>query len=250
MATDRLRIIVDDVLEQIKQTFDDRDVSKAQVAYWCILVGNKLLGGHIKNRKSGAYLSVFSQVPVYNVSASGNPNFVQGRKFIQLPSAIFDFDKDDGVEYLTYTSSGLLTEAPKFTTVKFHRTYPTQAEWLTMNPHTNPTPMVPYWYRVGNLIYLLGTEKIPISNVEIGIYMNINPVETIDIDQPFPFPQELLQTLKMQVLDIARASFFFYPDTGGNEGDDDTVKEMQGRVGKIQSVNSQQSNTEPSANTE
>lgn len=250
MATDRLRIIVDDVLEQIKQTFDDRDVSKAQVAYWCILVGNKLLGGHIKNRKSGAYLSVFSQVPVYTPPANSNPNFVQGRKFIQLPSAIFDFDKDDGVEYLTYTSSGLLTEAPKFTTVKFHRTNQSEAEWLYMNPHSAPKPTVPYWYRTGNLIYLLGTEKIPISNVEIGIYMNISPVETIDIDQPFPFPQELLQTLKMQVLEIARSSFFFYPQSQGNEGIDETVQEQQGRVGKISSVNNQQTNTEPSANTE
>jgi len=247
MATDRLRIIVDDILEQTKQTFDDRDVSKAQAAYWIIICANNLLGGHIKNRKSGAFLSVFDKVPVLTVSPSSNPNFVEGRKFIQLPSAIFDFDKDDGVEYLTYMSSGLVTEAPKFTNVKFHRTYPTQTEWLYMHPHTKPAPTVPYWYRVGNLIYLLGVEKIPMKTVEIGIYMNINPVETIDLDAPFPFPQELMKTLKMQVLDMARNSFFFYPQTS-NEGTDDTVADVNGKPGKIASVN--QGNQEPAANTE
>lgn len=236
MATDRLRIIVDDILVQIKQTFDDRDVSKAQAAYWTIICANNLLGGHIKNRKSGAYLSVFTQVPVLNVTPNVNPNFVEGRKFIQLPAAIFDFDKDDGIEYMTYTSTGTITEKPKFTKVKFHRTYPTQAEWLEMNYHTNPTPTQPYFYRIGNLIYLLGVEKIPMSTVEVGIYMNINPVETIDLDVPFPFPQELLKTLKMQVLDMARTSFFFFPENN-NLGTDTSVEEMGGKPGKIASVN-------------
>lgn len=239
MANERLRVIVDEILVQIKQTFDDRDVSRAQVAYWAIIVGNSLLGNHIQKRDSGAFLSIFDQVPVLTVSPSSSPNFVQGRKFIQLPSAVFDFNNDDGIEYITYQSSGLKGEKPKFSYVKMHRTNPSQAEWLEMNPHTKATPTQPYWYRVGNLIYLLGMEGVPMSTVEMGIYMTINPLEKIDFDAPFPIPQELMKTLKMQVLDIARSSFFFYPQSQ-NSGDDSTVEEAHAQIQKISSVNQQQ----------
>lgn len=231
---DRLRILVDETLETIKQTFDDRVVSKAQVAYWYIICANQLLGKHISKKDSGAFLSVFADVPVVNV-ANNSKNFVKARKFLMLPSEIFDFDKDNGVEYMTYTSPGGMGCPPKFEEVKFHRTTPAEAEWLVMNPHTRPSPNNPYWYRVGPNLYLLGVEKVPISTVEMGIYMTVDPVEKIDIDMPFPFPQELISVLKMNVLDMAKYDFF-YPSERQNSGSDDS-SEKPLQIPKTQSVN-------------
>lgn len=241
---DKLRILIDETLETIKQTFDDRNVSRAQVAYWYIVVGNQLLSQHIQKRDSGAFLSTFTGIPVVQVAASQNPDFVKARKFLRLPVDIFDFDKDNGIEYMTYTSPGGIECPPKFSEIKFHRTTPSEVELLNMHPHTKPSAKNPYWFRTGRNIYLLGVEKVPILNVEMGIYMTIDPVETIDIDLPFHFPSELLHVLKRQVLDLARYSFFF-PSSRKNEGDD-AGDDNAGKqpIQKVQSVNQPQNQPE------
>ena len=41
MAT-LLRYIVDDIAKDLKQTFDDKIVQKSQIAYWVLMVGNRL----------------------------------------------------------------------------------------------------------------------------------------------------------------------------------------------------------------
>jgi hypothetical protein len=237
---ERLRILIDDTLETIKQTFDDRNVSRAQVAYWYIIVANQLKAQHLQKRDSGAFLSTFADVPVVQVAANKNPDFVKARRFLMLPVDIFDFDKDNGIEYITYTSPGGIECPPKFSEIKFQRTTPSEAEWLNMHPHTKPSSKNPYWYRVGRNIYLLGVEKINLKSVEMGIYMTISPVEKIDIDAPFPFPAELLHVLKRQVLDLARMSFFF-PSERQNSGDD-ASDDNAGKqpIQKVQSVNASQ----------
>lgn len=230
---ERLRILIDDTLETIKQTFDDRNVSRAQVAYWYIIVGNQLLAQHVQKRDSGAFLSTFTDIPIVQVAANKNPDFVKARRFLRLPVDIFDFDKDNGVEYITYTSPGGLECPPKFSEIKFQRTTPSEAEFLNMHPQTKPSAKNPYWFRTGRNIYLLGVEKVNIKTVEMGIYMTIDPVEKIDIDLPFHFPPELLHVLKRQVLDLARFSFFF-PSERKNEGSD---SEDGKQIPKVQSVN-------------
>jgi len=77
-----------------------------------------------------------------------------------------------------------------------------------------------------------------VKEIEMGIYQTINPLEKIDIDQPFPFPQELLHVLKRQVTDLARFSFLFKSDRENDGDDSDATK----NVPKIVSVNEQQPN--------
>jgi len=78
MATDRLRIIVDEILVTIKQTFDDKEVTKAQVAYMTILVGNQLLAQHIGKRDSGQFLNIFGKVPIKIANQTTDPDFITG----------------------------------------------------------------------------------------------------------------------------------------------------------------------------
>lgn len=235
---DRLRIIVDEISQTIKQTFDDKQVSQAQVAMWVIVVGNKLKGQHLLKRDSGSFLSIFTDVPVKVATKSVLPNLIKGRKYIELPGSIFDFDKDDGIEYIAYYNpdENCSPEAYKKT---IQRTSPGEVQWLNLNKQTAPSPKSPYFYLAGSYVYLVGIEAVPIKFAEIGIYMTIDPLEKIDLDAPFPFPQELLETLKRQVTDLARFSFLFKSDND-NDGSDSASDPGSKTVPKISSVNESQ----------
>lgn len=233
---DRLRIIADDILVTIKQTFDDKEVTQAQVAYWLIIVGNQLLGKHNAKRDSGTFLSSFSGIPVKISKANFNPDIISGRKYIEIPGTIFDYDKDGGVEYLAYYRDEEVGCDPDFQRKTITRTSPSQLSWLRLNKYTNPSAKNPYWYRTGEIIYIVGIESIPVKFCEIGLYLTIDPLEKIDIDKPFHFPSELLDTLKRQVVDLARYSFLF-PSTDRSNDGDDTDGGKQQTVPKVASVN-------------
>lgn len=236
MAADRLRIIVDEIHTTIKQTFDDQNITRAQVAYWVICVGNDLLSKHVGKRDSGQFLNIFPVVPIQIASQSSSIDIVKGRKYVELPKNIFDFDKDEGIEYIAYSYDEDPECQPEFTRKVITRTSPEKAAWLYQNEYTKPSPKNPYWYRVNNLIYFLGIEKVPIDNVEMGLFMTIDPLEKVDFDAPFRFPQELMPTLRRFVIEMARYSFFF-PQDRKNEGNDEGSPGAQ--IPKIVSVNDQ-----------
>jgi len=235
MAIDRLRVTVDDILVTIKQTFDDKQISQAQVAYWTIIVANDLLGKHNAKRDSGAFLTTFVDIPVQVATKSTNPNIVAGRKYVELPGNIFDYDKDGGVEYIAYYRDEQPECQPDFQRKTIQRTSPGELQHLQLSPYTKPSISNPYWYRTSDIIYLVGLETSPVKFIEMGVYMTISPLEKIDIDQPFNFPAELLHVLKRQVVDLARFSFLFPKDTS-NDGSD-TAGDSKQNIPKIQSVN-------------
>lgn len=241
MYNDRLRVVVDEIRKSIRQIMDDSKITPAQVTYWIRISANKLLGQHISKRSSGAYISTFDNVPVLIANNSSAPNFVKGRKFVQLPGEIFDFDGDRGIEYISYVSDGGPLCPPRFTQVTFQRTTQKQSHWLYKHPDTMPSPSNPYFYRAAHNIYLLGVEKISVPYLEMGIYMPIDPIEMLDInyDQPFNFPAELMETLKASVIAIARYSFIFPQESRANEGGEEFDRQQQA-IPKTQSVNPQQ----------
>lgn len=236
MAYTLLRVVVDEILTTIKQTYDDKDVSRAQAAYWTIVTANTMKGQHILKRDSGAFLNVFADVPVKKATNNSLKNIIKGRKYFELPADIFDFDKDDGVEYIAYYNHddkcGLQLGRNQIT-----RTSPSELEWLNLSKHTSPSPKNPYWFRVGNIIYLRGIEDVPINFVEIGLYTVIDPLEKIDIDAPFEFPHELLEALKRKVVDLARFSFLF--NSQSDTVNDGSSSAESSNIPKIASVNDQ-----------
>lgn len=233
MAADTLRIHIDETLTTIKQTFDDRSVSRAQVAYCYIVAANQLLAQHNAKRDSGAFLTVFDGIPL-QMGGEG----VKDRKYIKLPGLIFDFDKDNGIEYLAYISDGGPGCPPRFTKTVLSRTSQSEARHLYLHPQTTPSPKNPFFYRVGELIYTLGLEGVPVPALEGGFYMTIDPLLEIDIDKPFNFPQELLQTLKRLVIDLIRFNWFF-PAAKVNDGNDEAAQQKVNPP-KVISVNDQQ----------
>lgn len=236
MNYDILRVHIDETLTTIKQTFDDRSVSRAQAAYCYIIAGNQLLAPHNIKRDSGAFVTAFDGIPL-KTAKSSDSTVIKDRKYIELPGLIFDFDKDNGIDYLAYISDGGPGCPPRFTKTKFTRTTPSESEWLFTHPNLKPSPSNPYYYRIGNIIYTLGVESVPVPALEGGFYMTIPPLQEIDIDAPFAFPMELMPVLKRQVIDLIRMNWFF-PSERKNEGSDDPTQKAVPQ--KVISVNDQQ----------
>jgi len=220
MAATLLRTVVDDLIVDFKQQFDDKELQKSQVAHWIIMIGNRLLSQHISKRDSGAFLSIYADVPIEVATENLNPNIIKGRKYIVLPTCIFDYNLDGGVEYISYYMDKQEPNCPApFTRQTFTRTTPGDSQRLYMSKYETPDPKQPYWYRAGQNIYLLGLECINPKAVEIGIYSTLKPITDpdIDLDGPFPFPEELLIQLKRQVLDLGRFALVL-PEERTNDG--------------------------------
>lgn len=211
------RHIVDELHESLEQTIDDPKLTKSHVAYWVIMMGNRLKMQHISKRDSGAYLHIFPNVPVESHSANSEDE-VKGRKYILLPRQVYDYDLDKGVSYISYYLEDDIPECPpRFTHQTFYRTTPAKAARTYYNPYEAPRPSHPFFYRNSDHIYFLGLEKVPVKTVEIGIYSTIPPVTDINLDDPIDFPEELIAVLQRQVLDLGRFSMML-PQDLVNEG--------------------------------
>lgn len=215
MAT-LLRYIIDDISETLKQTSDDMVITPTQIGYLLIICGNRLKSQHIAKRDSGRDLKPFI-IPVFSLTENVAGKTVRGRKGIFLPADIFDFDGDRGIDYIAYESCGDPGDPPRFTRITFTRTTPKTSHRLYMNDYERPSPKNPYFYRMGMWIPFLGVEKTNVQFVEAGLYTTIEPIDKINIDEPFDFPDETVEILKRQVLDIARFSLLV-PEDRSNDG--------------------------------
>ncbi len=212
-----LRHIVDDISTDLKQIVDDKLVQSSQVAFWVTMVGNRLKSQHIGKRDTGAFLTVFDEVAVTTTSVSSK-NEVKNRQFIKLPQCIYDYDKDGGIEYISYSLEKDMPGCPPaFANTTFTRTTPSLSERIYYNKYEKPSPRNPYFYRVHDHIYFLGIEKVDIQKVEIGIYTSLDPLTSVDLDKEFDFPDELIIILKRQVLDLGRFALLM-PSDNVNDG--------------------------------
>lgn len=231
------RTVAYDILTDFHQIADDRDIQLSQVVYWVTIFGNRLKSQHIGKRDSGAFLSVFGGQPVKKFTALNNPNEIPGRKYIELPANIFDYDKDGGIEYISYYVDYEDKNCPPpFTTQIFKRTTPSDTRRLYMSKYEEPKPTNPYWYRVSGLIYLLGLECINPKYIEIGMYTTLPSITdpNFDLDDEIEFPEELLVVLKKNVLDLGRF-VMMVPKERTNDGSDSTDETVP--MNKLVSVN-------------
>jgi hypothetical protein len=231
-----LRTIVNDISKDLKQTFDDKEVLDIQIAHWVIMIGNRIRSQHIAKRDSGAFLSVFPNVPVQMFTSNAGRNQIKGRKYIEIPEVIYDYDKDGGIEYISYYLEDIEPGCPPpFTNQTFTRTTPSDVQRIYFSSYEKPTPKNPYFYRVGRYIYFLGVECANVKNVEIGIYAALKPVTDpeLQLDEPFDFPEETLYILKRQVIDLGRFVLLM-PQDKVNDG---TNEQVNVPANKLTSVN-------------
>lgn len=237
-----LRFVVDDIAKDLKQTFDDKEIQKSQIAYWVLMIGNRLKSQHIVKRRSQAFVHTFVDVPVETVAVTINPGTVEGRKRITLPNVVYNFDLDRGVDYISYWVNEEVDDKcpPRFTKFTFTRTTPKESSRLYFNDDEKPSPANPYFYVSGNrtgnnFVYFLGVEKVEVKFVEIGIVSAFDPLTTISLDDPFDFPDELLAVLKRQVLDLGRFALLL-PEERKNDGEN-VISPAEIPTQKLVSVN-------------
>lgn len=231
-----LRYVIDDIAKDLKQIVDDKLIQKAQIAFWIKIIGDRLNSQHIAKRSSGAFLKTIPNIPVQVAGDNSTVNVVKNRPYIILPKTIYDFDQDRGINYISYyVDEDGLHLPPRFTTQAFHRTTPRASRRLYFSGYEKPSPKNPFFYRTGKIIYLLGIEKVDVKKVEVGLFTAIDPIQEIDIDEPFDFPDELMPILKRQVLDLGRFSLLFPEDTI-NQGKAET-QAQEVPTQKITSVN-------------
>jgi hypothetical protein len=212
MAT--YRFVANDIRTSLKQMYDDADISLVLVIYWMHVFGDRLKMLHIGKYSSGAFLSRFTAVPVERDDPDPYP-------FITLPQRIYDYDKDKGIGYITYDSSISVGGEPVLGSVEFQRTYPSALKFLYSREEERPSPDNPYFYRVGDKVYLVGVERVNLLSVDLGLFTTFDPTifssPTFSIDNTFDFPEHLLPLLRREILEMGRFVLLI-PDNVNNDG--------------------------------
>lgn len=194
MATNAtIRQVVWDVLRTVRENFPDASITPSQVAFWVVLHGDRLRKAHIGQSRGGRFMTTFP-----SIAALVDP--ITGRNYCVLPASIYDYDEDKGIEYISYRAA-IDPDNPTFTSVVFTRITPARARRLYMSKEERPKPSDPYFYRSGERLYFLGCEQINLTEVEAGLYTNLQAADaTLDLDQEFDIPQELIPQVKAEVL--------------------------------------------------
>ena len=231
-----LRYALSDIEKMLEMTIANRKFATAQILFWILCIADKIKKSHIEKIDSGAFIHQYDQIVV-------NTDATTGRKYINLPTGIYDFDGDEGINFLSYDYT-IDSCTPAFTSVTFSRTTPSKSKRLYWTEEEIPSPANPYFYRIGSRVDLLGCECVTILNLEGGFMSTFDPNTICDLDAEFDFPQELYDILKRQLLDLARFGLAI-PNNRTNTGNYELDEQEQGLPKqKLTSVNQQQDNQE------
>lgn len=232
MAT-TLRYLIYDALEALKQNLDDRSIQPAQVAFWTVNIANRLKAQHIEKRDSLAFMTPFV-LPVISPGPGQGP--YANRKYFNLPAVIFDFDLDKGIDYITYASTGNPGCPPNLLGTRFTRARPADLATYDRINYTKPSPTHPYFYRTTEHTVLVGVETIAINYVEAGLFTAIPSVNDINIDDPFPFPEELNAVLIRQLLDLGRFAVMMPADKTNDGASELPAQPFQGKMTSVNQI--------------
>jgi len=206
MAQTSYRYLVADIQKSFNMNFPDSNVTSPQILYWCRVAENFIRQRTLKVMMTGSYLTEFQSVPIVTDNI---------RKWIVLPSQIVDLDNEKGVDYIMYQQP-----IPFGKQIRFVQTDVNVIDRLYYNPYETPSPSNPYFYRVGQNIYILGVENVSITNVQMGLYTSLDTRPSlIPIDSAIGIDEEQVPSLKELVFQYARMSLLA-PKDRTEEGDD------------------------------
>lgn len=201
----------------LKQNFPDAEISSASILFWIRTCENFIRQRTLKVESTGAYLSEFygaNAIPVITDSI---------KKWIALPQNIYDLMFEKGIEYISLNMPGV----PFGKQIRFTQTDSDRIQRLYYNPYEVPSPGNPYFYRIGNNIYLLGIETVSVANVNLGIYGSLDPRPVLlPLDTPLGINDEQYVSLKDMILSMGRFAMLI-PDSRKETGDDDRQQSLK-----------------------
>lgn len=213
------RYVIYDLDKSFNAAFDDADFTLNQLMYWVMVVANRMRLQQTIATNTDLFTSTFNNVPVLTDT--------KGRKYIDLPAQIMDLPNNSGVIYITYNEETCHCEGPSFAQVWFQGVNLGSVQHLYLDEYTKPSAKNPYFYRIGdhidgvkvNRIYLLGLECIDVVDLEIAIKATLDPKQVCSLDDEIPLPDEMIQDLMMQVLQLGRFVMLM-PKENINDGED------------------------------
>ena len=213
------RYVVYDLQKNFNASFDDANFTFNQILYWVQVVANRLRAQEQGFNDSDLYTSTFSSVPVLTDS--------NGMSYIDLPVQIMDLPNNAGVVFVTYNVESCKCEGPTFAQVWFQSVNLGAVQHLYLDEYTKPSIKNPYFYRIGshvdgaavNRLYLLGIECINVEDVSIAVKSSLDPTTVCNLDEQISLPDELIQELMMQVLQLGRF-IMLMPNESVNDGQD------------------------------
>jgi hypothetical protein len=213
------RYVVYNLDKSFNSAFDDADFTINQILYWVMVVANRMRLQQTIATNTDLFTSTFSSVEVKTDS--------KGRKYIDLPVQIMDLPNNSGVVYITYNEETCKCEGPSFAQVWFQGVNLGSVQHLYLDEYTKPNAKNPYFYRIGdsidgvkvNRIYLLGLECVPVKDIEIAVKGTLDPRAICSLDDEIPLPDEMIQELTMQVLQLGRFVMMM-PKESTNDGAD------------------------------
>lgn len=213
------RYVIYDLDKSFNAAFDDADFTLNQIMYWVMVVANRMRLQQTVATNTDLFTSTFNNVPVLTDT--------KGRKYIDLPAQIMDLPNNSGVVYISYNEETCKCEGPSFAQVWFQGVNLGSVQHLYLDEYTKPSAKNPYFYRIGdhidgvkvNRIYLLGLECIDVVDVEIAIKATLDPKQVCSLDDEIPLPDEMIQDLMMQVLQLGRFVMLM-PKENINDGED------------------------------
>ena len=209
--------------------FPDASIQNNQILFWIRTIENQMRKRHLATTPTGAYLVQFDNVPVVTNGL---------RKYVTLPSPVYDISYENGFEYITYQRSDIVA----FTQVAFQATSPSASARLYFNPYEEPSPSSPYFYRVKEKVFLLGVENVNVKSVEIGMYVALDPRSSmVDLDDPIELNEEQVHQLRMELLNLGRF-IMVIPRDRTETGDDNR---METKATQLKSTMAQADQEEP-----
>jgi hypothetical protein len=215
------RYVIYDLQKSFNAAFDDADFTLNQILYWVMVIANRMRVQQTMATNTDLFTSTFSSVDVKTDS--------KGRKYIDLPVQIMDLPNNSGVVYITYNEETCKCEGPSFAQVWFQGINLGSVQHLYLDEYTKPSAKNPYFYRIGdhidgvkvNRIYLLGLECVPVKDIEIAVKATLDPKTLCNVDEDIPLPEEMIQELIMQVLQLGRFVMMM-PKESINDGADES----------------------------
>lgn len=207
MGATSYRYLVNDISKSFNLNFPDSNITSPQILYWCRVAENFIRQRTLKVMMTGSYLTEFQSVSIQTDGV---------RKWIVLPSQIVDLDNEKGVDYIMYQQ-----DIPFGKQIRFVQTDVNVIDRLYYNPYETPSPSNPYFYRVGQNIYVLGIENVGITQVQMGLYTSLDTRPSlIPIDSLIGIDEEQIPSLKELVFQYAKLSLIV-PKDRVEEGTDD-----------------------------
>lgn len=237
------RHVVYDIHKTLKKNFDDADITLNQVLYWVMVVANKIRVQHNEIVNADMFTSTFAPVAI-NIDN-------KGRKYIDLPAPIMSLPNNAGIVYISYNIETNCCTGPAFAQTFFEPVNVSEVQHLYLDKYTTPSAKSPYFYRVGDKVdgvdvsrlYLLGLECVAATDLEVALKASLDPKKLCSLDDELSVPDELIQVLTTEVLQLGRFVMMM-PEERQNSGEDEAEISTSSRGVRVPTPQSNINNTE------